>query len=227
MEQDGARGIRVRQLLLLLAPLLQHVDLRRHDELAPVPLQFVGQRLAHAREREARLLGVALEALDRFEFTLKVRDDGRNRHLLVVLQSSRGRVPQRPARKAEQEHKVAVVRALGVQPEALRRRVRHVLGGVVRRRVVRVGVGPQQGEVRRVPRPLEVVRVAAEGAQGRRRRVGDAHVAQPLVREQQVLFVGKHLLHVAADALRADAQLLGLLPQDVLGVGRDLLPSIT
>jgi len=57
-------------------------------------------------------------------------------------------------------------------------------------------VRAQQREVCRVAGPLEIVGVAAEAAEGHRRRVDEPHVPQPLVREEDVRPVGPHLLHL-------------------------------
>eukprot|EP00964_Phaeocystis_antarctica_P014694 scaffold8123_cov66-Phaeocystis_antarctica.AAC.3 len=88
----------------------------------------------------------------------------------------------RGIREAQEEDEVALGGALGRDLDVGGGLVRHVL----RRR-----------EVRRVPWPLKVVRVAAEAAEGHGRHVDEAHVAQPLVREEHVRAVRPHLLHLA------------------------------
>lgn len=47
-------------------------------------------------------------------------------------------------------------------------------------------VRAHEGEVCRVPRPLEVVGVTTEIAEGERRDVDDSHVAKAFIREQNL-----------------------------------------
>ena len=59
----------------------------------------------------------------------------------------------------------------------MRRRIRDIVSGVIRRLPIRPHVGAVEGEVAGMPRPAPVIDIAAVLADGVRRRIGDAHVA--------------------------------------------------
>mmetsp|Transcript_19747 Transcript_19747/g.58557 ORF Transcript_19747/g.58557 Transcript_19747/m.58557 type:complete len:756 (+) Transcript_19747:21-2288(+) len=195
-EQRRRLWPRGAESLLLRPPLRLETQLLHHHPLAHRPLVFVGEPLLGRAELER---GGAVGGVLRDEPQLRpeVGDQLGHRHLVRVRQPRRRRVPHRRAREPEQTDEVAGRDAARRSAQEALRLVRHVVRRVLGGGAVGSDVRAQQRKVCRVAGPLEIVGVAAEAAEGHRRRVDEPHVPQPLVREEDVRPVGPHLLHLA------------------------------
>ena len=142
----------------------------------------------------ASLRGGVLDHRDPFTAS---RDIPRVLPLEEVLHGDMAGVARGAAGIAHGHHEVAVVEPGGRYGEVVRRLVGHVVRRMVRRFARRRDIRAVEGEVARVPRPAPIVDVAAVAADGVRRCVDEAQVADFEVLDQLVLQTPEEAAHPA------------------------------